>query len=118
MTLKNKVHELAFSDTTLISLPPKKVKTKGALKSVKSTKCAPLMWDRVGETWWLVVWEHQVWLAKKSVAKSGQKKILYMNEFSLSVATVHVKVVDIRPNGNCGYKENATLLVIQVASIT
>ena len=43
MTLKNKVHELAFSDTTLISLPPKKVKTKGALKSVKSTKCAPLM---------------------------------------------------------------------------
>jgi len=45
MTLKSKVRELAFSDTTSMCPPLEKIKTKGALKSVKSTKREPLMWE-------------------------------------------------------------------------
>jgi len=43
VTLNNKVYELAFSNTTSLCPPPEKVKTKGAPKSMESTKCTPLM---------------------------------------------------------------------------
>jgi len=49
MTLKNKVRELAFPDTTSMFAPLEKVKTKGALKSMKSTKCTPSMWKRINK---------------------------------------------------------------------
>ncbi|KAH1264816.1 hypothetical protein GmHk_01G000652 [Glycine max] len=49
ITLKTKVHGLAFSNTISMCPPPKKVKTKGAPKSMKSTKHEPSMWECVDE---------------------------------------------------------------------
>ncbi|KAL5191064.1 hypothetical protein HKD37_04G010391 [Glycine soja] len=41
INLKTKACELIFLDTTLMRPPPTKIKTKGAPKSMKSTKCEP-----------------------------------------------------------------------------
>ena len=43
INLKTKACELIFLDTTLMRPPPTKIKTKGAPKSMKSTKCEPSM---------------------------------------------------------------------------
>ena len=49
ITLKTKVRELVFSDTTSMCPPATKIKTKGAPKYLKSIKCEPSMWECVDE---------------------------------------------------------------------
>ena len=49
ITLKTKVCELVFPDTTSMCPLAMKIKSKGAPKSVKSTKCEPSMWEHVDE---------------------------------------------------------------------
>ena len=74
MTLKNKIHELAFLDITSMCPPPKKVKTKGPLKSMKSTKCAPLMWERVDEMNMMIDTSRTPSVARKDVSNKKQTK--------------------------------------------
>ena len=49
ITLKTKVYELAFSNTTLIFPLARKIKTKVAQNFEKPTKHEPSMWERVDE---------------------------------------------------------------------
>ena len=92
MTLKNKVRELAFPDTTSMFAPLEKVKTKGALKSMKSTKCTPSMWKRINKMNTMVNSLGTPSVAHKDVSnkKQTKKNPLYW-WISQSIAKMHPK---------------------------
>lgn len=111
MTLKNKVRELAFPDTTSMFAPLEKVKTKGALKSMKSTKCTPSMWKRINKMNTMVNSLGTPSVAHKDVSNKKQTtKIPYIDEFPNPLQQCILKIVHVRPNENYAYKTIADLL--------
>ncbi|KAL5194017.1 Protein FAR1-RELATED SEQUENCE 5 [Glycine soja] len=91
-TLKTKLWEIAYPDHNSMCPPPAKVNTKGAPKKAmsrnpRSTKCDPSYWEYVD--------------AFESMQNSNSSP--FMHDFI-------DKIVDVKADGNCGYRSVASLL--------
>ncbi|GAU25032.1 hypothetical protein TSUD_155060 [Trifolium subterraneum] len=127
IALKSKVHEIAFPITTSMCPPPDKAKHKGAPKKVKrkvlkrekSTKRNPSWWEHVDATM-----ESQSSVQKPTPRPSTQKltprpsvnkinkpRVLpFMNWIPKEVHHFIDDVLDVGPDGNCGYRAIGALL--------
>ncbi|KAL5133350.1 Protein FAR1-RELATED SEQUENCE 6 [Glycine soja] len=91
VTLKSKLREIAYPDQNSMSPPPSKVNTKGASKkpmkrSQRSTKRDPSYWEYVDAF-------HSVQSSNSPVKRSFIRD-----------------VVDVKADGNCGYRSISALL--------
>ncbi|KAH1229220.1 Protein FAR1-RELATED SEQUENCE 5 [Glycine max] len=111
LTLKSKLRDIAYPDHNSMCLPPSKVNTKGALKkpmkrSQRSTKRDPSYWEYVDAF-------HSVQSSNSSVKRSASSSkppkptriIPMLDQFGF----IH-NVVDVKADGNFGYRSIAALL--------
>ncbi|KAH1249261.1 hypothetical protein GmHk_05G012659 [Glycine max] len=105
VTFKSKLREFAFPDETSMCPPPTKVKTKGAPKKVmkrseRSTKRDPSYWENTS-----------VRPSASSFAplKPG-RMIPMLDQFPPFMHGFIGDVVDVKADGNCGYRSVSALL--------
>ncbi|KAH1242526.1 Protein FAR1-RELATED SEQUENCE 5 [Glycine max] len=116
VTFKSKLREFAFPDETSMCPPPPKVKTKGAPKKVmkrreRSTKCDPSYWEYVDAY-------HSVQNSNTSVRPSASsfeplkpaRMIPMLDQFAPFMHGFIEDVVDVKADGNYGYRSISTLL--------
>ncbi|XP_014620245.1 uncharacterized protein [Glycine max] len=118
VTFKSKLREFAFPDETSMCPPPTKVKTKGAPKKVmkrseRSTNRDPSYWEYVDAY-------HSVQNSNTSVrpiASSFEplkpaRMIPMLDQFPPFMHGFIEDVVDVKADGNCGYRSVSALLGI------
>lgn len=116
VTFKSKLREFAFPDETSMCPPPTKVKTKGAPKKVmkrskRLTKRDPSYWEYVDAY-------HLVQNNNTSVRPSASsceppkpaRMIPMLNQFAPFMHGFIEDVVDVKANGNYGYRSVSALL--------
>ncbi|KAH1254321.1 hypothetical protein GmHk_04G010785 [Glycine max] len=116
VTFKSKIREFAFPDETSMCPPPTKVKTKGAPKKVmkrskRLTKRDPSYWEYVDAY-------HLVQNNNTSVRPSASsceppkpaRMISMLNQFAPFMHGFIEDVVDVKANGNYGYRSVSALL--------
>ncbi|KAL5158564.1 Protein FAR1-RELATED SEQUENCE 5 [Glycine soja] len=116
VTFKSKLREFAFPDETSMCPPPTKVKTKGAPKKVmkiseRSTKRDPSYWEYVNAY-------HSVQNSNTSVRRSASyfeppkpaRMIPMLDQFPPFMHGFIEEVVDVKADGNCGYRSIFALL--------
>ncbi|KAH1127990.1 hypothetical protein GYH30_016532 [Glycine max] len=116
VTFKSKLREFAFPDETSMCPPPTKVKTKGAPKKVmkrseRSTKRDPSYWEYVDAY-------HSVQNSNTSVRPSASsfappkpaRMIPMLDQFPPFMHGFIKDVVDVKADGNCGYRSVSALL--------
>ncbi|XP_006577644.1 uncharacterized protein [Glycine max] len=116
VTFKSKLREFAFPDKTSMCPPPTKVKTKGAPKKVmkrseRSTKCDPSYWEYVDAY-------HSVQNSNTSVKPNPSsfeplkptRMIPMLDQFPPFMHGFIEDVVDVKADGNCGYRSVSALL--------
>ncbi|KAH1265882.1 Protein FAR1-RELATED SEQUENCE 5 [Glycine max] len=116
VTFKSKLREFAFPDETSMCPPPTQVKTKGALKKVmkrseRSTKRDPFYWEYVDAY-------HSVQNSNTSVRPSTSsfappkpaRMIPMLDQFPPFMHGFIEDVVDVKTDGNCGYRSISALL--------
>jgi len=114
--LKSKLREIAYPDQNLMCLPPTKVNTKGAPKksmnrNPRSTKRDPSYWEYVDAF-------HSVKNSNSSVRRSASsseqpnpRRIMPMlDQFQKFIHNFIDNIVDVKADGNCGYRSVAGLL--------
>ncbi|XP_020216699.1 PKS-NRPS hybrid synthetase CHGG_01239 [Cajanus cajan] len=116
VTILEKLRELAFPDTTSLYPPPEKVKTKGAPKGSgskrdRSTKRDPSFWEHVDA----VVSIHDSTSTHpssyKSTHDSKRRKVLpFMDSFPIELHPFIEDIIDVKADGNCGYRAVAAQL--------
>ncbi|KAL5177771.1 hypothetical protein HKD37_08G023474 [Glycine soja] len=115
-TLKSKLREIAYPDQNSMCPPPVKVNTKGASKksmnrNPRSTKCDPFYWEYVDVF-------HSVQNNNSSVRRSASsseqpnpRRIMPMlDQFQPFIHNFIDNIVDVKADGNCGYRSVAGLL--------
>ena len=103
ITLKIKVCEIPFLDITSICPIPTKIKTKCTLKSVKSTKREPSMWEHVNDMNTMVDSLETPNVARK-VGRDKKKRIIIWMNFLISCKQYILKIVNVTSDENCGYR--------------
>ncbi|KAH1221110.1 Protein FAR1-RELATED SEQUENCE 5 [Glycine max] len=116
VTLKSKLREFPFLDETSMYPSPTKVKTKGAPKkemkiSERSTKRDPSYWEYVDAY-------HSVQNSNTSVRPNASsfepskpaRMIPMLDQFAPFMHGFIEDVVDVKADGNCGYRSVSTLL--------
>ncbi|KAH1232699.1 Protein FAR-RED ELONGATED HYPOCOTYL 3 [Glycine max] len=116
VTLKSKLREIAYPDHNSMHPPPSKVNTKGAPKkpmkrSQRSTKRDPSYWEYVDVF-------HSVQSSNSPVKRSAScseppqptRIIPMLDQFAPFIQGFIRDVVDVKANGNCGYRSIAALL--------
>ena len=116
VTFKSKLREFAFPDKTSMCPPPTQVKTKGAPKKVmkrseRSTKRDPSYWEYVDAY-------HSVQNSNTSVRPSASsfeppkpaRMIPMLDQFPPFMHGFIEDVVDVKADGNCGYRSVSALL--------
>ncbi|KAH1249409.1 Protein FAR1-RELATED SEQUENCE 5 [Glycine max] len=116
VTFKSKLREFAFPDETSMCPPPTKVKTKGAPKKVmkrskRSAKRDPSYWEYVDAY-------HSVQNSNTLVRPSASsfeplkpaRKIPMLDQFPPFMHGFIEDVVDVKADGNCGYRSVSALL--------
>ncbi|KAL5132690.1 hypothetical protein HKD37_U058103 [Glycine soja] len=114
--LKSKLREIAYPDQNLMCPPPTKVNTKGAPKksmnrNPRSTKRDPSYWEYVDAF-------HSVKNSNSSVRRSASsseqpnpRRIMPMlDQFQKFIHNFIDNIVDVKADGNCGYRSVAGLL--------
>ncbi|KAL5134458.1 Protein FAR1-RELATED SEQUENCE 5 [Glycine soja] len=104
VTFKSKLREFAFPDETSMCPPPTKVNTKGAPKKVmkrseRSTKRDPSYWEYVDAY-------HSV----QNNNTSPARMIPMLDQFLPFMHGFIEDVVDVKADGNCGYRSVFALL--------
>ncbi|KAH1215436.1 hypothetical protein GmHk_13G036582 [Glycine max] len=116
VTLKSKLRKIAYLDLNSMCAPPEKVKTKGAqkrpvTKQQRSTKCDPSYWEYVDA---LHSMQNSNSLVKRSASSSEQpfeRRVMPMlDQFHPCIHDSIVNIVDMKVNGNCGYRAVVALL--------
>ncbi|KAL5146567.1 putative protein FAR1-RELATED SEQUENCE 10 [Glycine soja] len=118
VTLKSKLREIAYPDHNSMFPPPSKVNTKGVPKkpmkrSQRSTECDPSYWEYVDVF-------HSVQSNNSPVKRSAScseppqptRIIPMLDQFAPFIQGFIRDVVDVKADGNCGYRSIATLLGI------
>ncbi|KAH1246565.1 hypothetical protein GmHk_06G016622 [Glycine max] len=118
VTLKSKLREIAYPDHNSMCPPPSKVNTKGVPKklmkrSQRSTKCDPSYWEYVDAF-------HSVQSSNSPVKRSAScseppqptRIIPMLDQFAPFIQGFIRDVVDVKADGNCGYRSIAALLGI------
>jgi len=116
VTFKSKLREFVFLDETSMCPPPSKVKTKGASKKVlkrseRSTKHDPSYWEYVDAY-------HSVQNSNTSVRPSASsfeppkvaRMIPMLDQFAPFMQGFIKDVVDVKADGNYGYRPVSALL--------
>ncbi|KAL5148319.1 hypothetical protein HKD37_13G035375 [Glycine soja] len=116
VTLKSKLREIAYPDHNSMCPPPSKVNTKGAPKkpmkrSQRSTKRDPSYWEYVDAF-------HSVQSNNSPVKRSAScseppqptRIIPMLDQFTPFIQGFIRDVVDVKADGNCGYRSIAALL--------
>ncbi|KAH1229171.1 hypothetical protein GmHk_10G028998 [Glycine max] len=116
VTLKSKLREIAYPDHNSMCPPPSKVNTKGApnkpmKRSQRSTKRDPSYWEYVDAF-------HSVQSSNSPVKRSAScsqppqptKIIPMLDQFASLFQGFIRDVVDVKADGNCGYRSIAALL--------
>ncbi|KAH1249253.1 Protein FAR1-RELATED SEQUENCE 5 [Glycine max] len=116
VTLKSKLQEIAYPDHNSICPPSSKVNTKGAPKksmkiSQRSTKRDPSYWEYVDAF-------HSVQSSNSPVKRSAScseppqptRIIPMLDQFAPFIQGFIRDVVDVKADGNCGYRSIAALL--------
>ncbi|RZC11496.1 hypothetical protein D0Y65_011613, partial [Glycine soja] len=116
VTFKSKLREFTFPDETSMCPPPTKVKMKGAPKKVmkrseRSTKHDPSYWEYVDAY-------HSVQNINTSVRPSASsfeppkaaRMIPMLDQFAPFMHGFIEDVVDVKADGNCGYRSVSALL--------
>ncbi|KAH1205963.1 hypothetical protein GmHk_16G046539 [Glycine max] len=116
VTLKSKLREIAYPDHNSMHPPPSKVNTKGALKkpmerSQRSTKRDPSYWECVDAF-------HSVQSSNSPIKRSAScseppqptRIIPMLDQFAPFIQGFIRDVVDVKADGNYGYRSIATLL--------
>ncbi|XP_014621688.1 uncharacterized protein LOC114381599 [Glycine soja] len=116
VTLKSKLRKIAYLDLNFMCAPPEKVKTKGAqkrpvTKQQRSTKCDPSYWEYVDA---LHSMQNSNSLVKRSASSSEQpfeRRVMPMlDQFHPCIHDSIVNIVDMKVDGNCGYRAVVALL--------
>ncbi|KAH1239318.1 hypothetical protein GmHk_08G023784 [Glycine max] len=115
-TLKSKLREIAYLDQNSMCPPLVKVNTKGAPKksmnrNPRSTKCDPFYWEYVDVF-------HSVQNNNSSVRRNASsseqpnpRRIMPMlDQFQPFIHNFIDNIVDVKADGNCGYRSVAGLL--------
>ncbi|KAL5137337.1 Protein FAR1-RELATED SEQUENCE 5 [Glycine soja] len=116
VTLKSILREIAYPDQNSMRPPPSKVNTRGASKkpmnkSQRSTKRDPSYWEYVDAL-------HYVQNNNSSVKRSASsfdppkptRIIPMLDQFEPFIQGFVDDIVDVKTNGNCGYRSIAALL--------
>ncbi|KAH1253378.1 putative protein FAR1-RELATED SEQUENCE 10 [Glycine max] len=116
LTLKSKLRDIAYPDHNSMWPPPSKVNTKGASKkpmkkSQRSTKHDPSYWEYVDSF-------HSVQSSNFSVKHSASSSELLkptriipmLDQFAPFIQGFIHNVVDVKADGNCGYRSIVALL--------
>ncbi|XP_028201811.1 uncharacterized protein LOC114385990 [Glycine soja] len=116
VTFKSKLREFAFPDETSMCPPPTKVKTKGAPKKVmkrskRSTKRDPSYWEYVNAYHSI---QNSNTLVRPSTSSFEPPKparmIPMLDQFAPFMHGFIEDVVDVKVDGNCGYRSVFALL--------
>ena len=118
VTLKSKLQEIAYHDQNSMYPPPSKVNTKGAPKkpmnnNQRSTKHDPSYWEYVDAF-------HSMQNSNSSVKRSAsssdqpipRKIIPMLDQFKPFIQGFINNIMDVKADGNCGYRSIAALLGI------
>ncbi|KAL5190965.1 hypothetical protein HKD37_04G010299 [Glycine soja] len=116
VTLNSKLREIVYPDHNSMCPPPSKVNTKGASKkpmkrSQRSTKRDPSYWEYVDVF-------HSVQSSNSPVKRSAScseppqptRIIPMLDQFAPFIQGFIRDVVDVKTDGNCGYRSIASLL--------
>ena len=111
VTLKGQLGELAYPQRTSLVAPPEKVKTKGATKKQKSTKRDLSYFEHVDA---LHSMHDSTSTVTGSTSSSQQRwpkrNVPMLDQFHPCIQNFIENVVDVKADGNCGYRAIAALL--------
>ncbi|KAH1246355.1 hypothetical protein GmHk_06G016456 [Glycine max] len=116
VTLKSKLREIAYPEENSMFPPPSKVKTKGAPKkpmkrSERSTKRDPSYWEYIDSFHFVQSSNTSVKHNASSYEPPKPTRIIPMlDQFAPFIQGFIEDVVDIKADGNCGYRSIAALL--------
>ncbi|KAH1188478.1 Zinc finger CCCH domain-containing protein 37 [Glycine max] len=117
-TLKTKLWEIAYHDQNSMCPPPVKVNTKGALKKAisrnpRSTKRYPSYWEYVDAFESMQNSNSSVRRTASSSEQLNRRTMMSMlDQFQPFMHDFIDKIVDVKADGNCGYRSVADLLGI------
>jgi len=115
-TLKSKLHEIAYPDRNSMCPPPAKVNTKGAPKkpmnrNPRSTKRDPSYWKYVDAFHFVQNSNSPVRHSASSSEQPNPRRIMPMlDQFQSFIHDFIDNIVDVKADGNCGYRSVASLL--------
>ncbi|KAH1264991.1 Protein FAR1-RELATED SEQUENCE 5 [Glycine max] len=115
-TLKTKLWEIAYPDQNSMCPPPAKVNTKGAPKKAmsrnpRSTKRDPSYWEYVDAFESMQNSNSSVRRTASSSEQSNRRTMMPMlDQFQPFMHDFIYKIVDVKADGNCGYRSVAGLL--------
>ncbi|KAL5138599.1 hypothetical protein HKD37_10G028739 [Glycine soja] len=113
---KSKLWEIAYPDLNSMCPPPEKVNTKDAQKKPmtkhqRSTKCDPYYWEYVDVLHFVQNSNSSI---KRSASSSDQdiprRTMLMLDQFHSFIHDSIKNIVDVKANGNCGYRAIVVLL--------
>ncbi|KAH1264996.1 hypothetical protein GmHk_01G000782 [Glycine max] len=117
VTLKSKLQEIAYLDLSSMCALPEKVKTKGCqkkwmTKQQRSMKCDLSYWEYVDA---LHSVQNSSSTLKHSASSSSEqtkpkRKMPMLDQFHPCMQNFIENIVDVKANGNCGYRVIAALL--------
>ncbi|XP_028216603.1 uncharacterized protein LOC114398627 [Glycine soja] len=115
-TLRSKLWEIAHPDQNSMCPPPAKVNTKGAPKKTtsrnpRSTKCDPSYWEYVDAFKSQQNSNSLVRHTASSFEQPNRRTMMPMlDQFQPFMHDFIDKIVDVKADGNCGYRSVASLL--------
>ena len=115
-TLKSKLWEIAYPNQNSMCPPPAKVNTKGAPKksmnrNQRSTKCDPSYWEYVDYLHFVQNRNSSVKCSASSSDQPNPRRIMSMlDQFHPFIQDLIDNIVDVKADGNYGYRSIADLL--------
>ncbi|XP_006586499.1 uncharacterized protein [Glycine max] len=116
--LKTKLREITYPDLNSVCPPPEKVKTKGATKNPQtkqqnSTKHDSSYWEYVDALHFVQNSNSSVKrTASSSVQPIQRQNIPMLNQFHSCIQDSIENIIDVKADGNCGYRAIDALLDI------